>query len=219
MLLFHAVLYDHALGCCRSLLPPRSSFWPTFDRLGAAHRAGLALEQSVQAQPEQLTDETLEVIVGGKLAPCLLGVAGLSSLLDDPDRYRVAHETLRHTALAAQHLDDALDWEDDLAHGRVTFLLARAGIGKMAGAEGEPPPTAISDRVQAGWLDVETIKLALAHYDRALDAAQDIPCPVWLAYLHHKRQSAHRILFQMTARRVVGLFDAVGSVEAQTASG
>ncbi len=200
--LLHQALLEHGVRRLHEALPADNPFWRHYDRLMAAHRAGLAREAAALADPGALDEDAFEALATAKILPSLVTLAALTELLDRRNILPMLEQSLTRAILSGQLHDDVGDWRDDLAARHFTFFLSRQGEPAEWQAPVWPSPEAIEVRLTQTWDDVNQVNRALAWLDEARDATADLGCEAWHAYLLAGRAKLDRHLTQLTAARL-----------------
>jgi hypothetical protein len=123
--IYHQALYSRAVSQYREVFPTTSRFWSDFQRLEAAHLAGLSIEIWAQSHPGDFSAQTLATIAQGKVAPIVTTLVALSHASGSPQHIPALEASLDHIAVASQLLDDIGDWQADVESRHLTYFLTR----------------------------------------------------------------------------------------------
>ncbi|MDQ4076418.1 MAG: hypothetical protein M3220_09255, partial [Chloroflexota bacterium] len=203
IILFQQALYANGAAKFRDAFPSSSSFWFHFDRLVAAHVAGIAAELDAQANPAGFSMERLLTITHGKVSPVVTTVAALAIASDKPEILEPIELSLKHISVASQLLDDLGDWRHDVQVGHMTYYLSCLAPPTVLMSKSLPSTDALESHINRNWTDIEHLRLIIEWLDRSIEAVQDIDCPRWVGYVTGYRTLAHRHLLIMTSQHLM----------------
>jgi hypothetical protein len=202
-------LCESAKVAFQAVFAADSPFWSHYHRLGQAHQAGLALEAEAQQDADLFSDQGLETITRGKVAPMVVTMAALSEASDQPALLAPIERSLGHCARAYQLLDDVKDWQEDLEARHLTYYLARLAPREAWNGADWPSVGEIQRRIDAGWVDVEHLRLVLQWLDDTIEAVEGIDCSGWIEYIAARRELADEQLTYAAARHLRDVIEGI----------
>jgi hypothetical protein len=192
-----------------SVFPPDSVFWEDYNRLMGGHARGLASEQFAQSHPGTFTLEKTKEIAGSKICPALVGLSGLSHLMNKPDLLTNKEKILKDFAIGTQFIDDLQDWREDLASDHLTYFLTC--VAPEADWVNSPWLTEdeIERMINSSGIDMDHCRMGVNLYTRAIDNTHDMVCPGWTDYIYEKRRFAKELWDQATAKHLLRAIEKV----------
>ena len=160
-----------------------ATFFQTLAGLYAQHGASLAVDGSQRRLSRWLTVEDYSAQVrarNGSFRACLDAVLLLADV--SSETLQKARESWHLWVLGAQLYDDALDVEEDLESGALTWTVARtlADLGEDKAEDGRPDREAFYEVALVGGALTDTLALAESRFLSAARLAEDA-FPGWAA--------------------------------------
>jgi hypothetical protein len=200
--LLHQALYEAGVAGYRRSFAADAAFWNQFGRLAEEHVSGMAIELRAQSQPLCLAPESFYALACARIAPMLTTVAALAEALDQPRLLATIEASIKPVIVAGQMYDDIGDWREDLEAGRVTFYLTRLIPPGAWESEELPAAEEIQGRIEAGWQDVDHLRLVIGWFDEGLSALDGLECRAWVEYVSEYRAAADQHLTAVVARHL-----------------
>lgn len=201
--LLHQALHEGGAARLRACLPCDGLFWREFERLGAEHVVGLAVERESQLTPEQFSFERFLSFVPAKFSPIAVTMAAFAHAVSRPAWLEPIEASIKHLAVASQLLDDVGDWEQDLEQCHLTYYLARMAPADVWRGQPWPSRDEIQQRIDAAWADIDALETVQNWLDRSLHAVADLECQGWKDYVRSYQVLAGQHLVRFKARHLL----------------
>jgi hypothetical protein len=208
MFLLHQMLHETGVLKLREAVPIASPFWSShFDRLSKEHLGGLAAELEAQSNPGLFSPDAFVTMAHGKLAPVVTYMAALTEASDQKQALEPIEASLKHWAVGAQLVDDIEDWQIDVQARHLTYYLTRIAPPETWEAAEWPSVNDLQSRIDADWLDVTYMRMAMQWLDKAIEAVDGLQCPRWVGYVDSRRSLADGFLTKFITRHILWVLD------------
>jgi hypothetical protein len=186
-----------------SVVGDRSSFWTRFEDYEHQVVSGLQLEAQYRTSPDRPYDITVARQIGSsKVALCKTIPCALTVLCDTMPLLPNLEFSLDAVAAGRQLLDDAIDWQEDLARGHYTYPLIQV-IRQLSNSGREISPQIIAAEVVNSTIREDALRHARAWHQEALEAVANMSCAGWIELIKHSLEDCVSYHRELVFHRIV----------------